>query len=516
MKTLLVGMHGLLFPHTECDLEILETLRNSKEDVFFLRCDLGLNSCSINLSNNLNTCAICQGRYLNALSVMEFPERKVLRLPKVPEDDPRLPKLRPDSIEDHQWLREYHFQEIPIGLGALSSWISFHKDHKPPLTTEARQMLVKMLQNAARVVIGFKALQAEQHFEKVVLHLGRFFDLRPIVEVCFQQGIAITTHTAGRSLDSYMFHPGGLIHHPKVFRETVEAYLPPPEAEEDFRAVGERYFQVKLNRKSESRVPIYTDKQELGRLPEGFNKKQKNIVIYDSSRDEIEAVDLHLPELRRHQTQAVKYIDEQLQDRDEVDVYWRVHPHMAGRDNTQLREIKEIEQELKKIKVIEADAEVDSYALLRSADVVFTFGSSVGFEGTYFGIPHLLLGGSVYQEFNLGSFAANYDELQHYLHNLDSIKVGDKEDAYRIAAFYLLRGTPFQYFSINEDGKELFFKGRRIPKSSLPKVLDNTYGGKVMNFMRYRLKVPYNKNPFFNLRKQILKGLGKMESQLPS
>jgi len=58
---------------------------------------------------------------------------------------------------------------------------------------------------------------------------------------------------------------------------------------------------------------------------------------------------------------------------------------------------------------------VDSYDIVSAADVVLTFGSTIGIEAAYYGKPSILLGRAVYEDLGSCYVPSSHDELMKLL-----------------------------------------------------------------------------------------------------
>ena len=90
-------------------------------------------------------------------------------------------------------------------------------------------------------------------------------------------------------------------------------------------------------------------------------------------------------------------------------LYLRVHPNLAGVDNRQTQQIAQLDSPL--MTVIPADDPTSTYALLRHADTVLSYGSTVGIEAVYWGIPSVLAGASFYRDLGGTYNPATHAEL---------------------------------------------------------------------------------------------------------
>ena len=81
-----------------------------------------------------------------------------------------------------------------------------------------------------------------------------------------------------------------------------------------------------------------------------------------------------------------------------VTIWIRVHPNLSGLSNAQTARLDALAaRALPNVRVIAAESDVDSYALVDAAELVITFGSTIGIEAVYWGAPVMLLGRATYE-----------------------------------------------------------------------------------------------------------------------
>ena len=81
--------------------------------------------------------------------------------------------------------------------------------------------------------------------------------------------------------------------------------------------------------------------------------------------------------------------------------YIRVHPNLKNIMYKYHTDIYLLESKYKNVRVIPADSEISTYALLENCNKIITFGSTVGIEATYWGKPSILIGKSMYMNLDV-------------------------------------------------------------------------------------------------------------------
>ena len=121
------------------------------------------------------------------------------------------------------------------------------------------------------------------------------------------------------------------------------------------------------------------------------------------------------------------------------------------------------------------ESEADSYTLLEKADVVVTFGSTIGAEASYYGKPTILLGHSWYEDLNVCYTPKTHAELVLLLNqNLQPLPVTGS-----IVYGYYMRNFGnnfFKHLSIDTDYRFRYKQKEIHPRnyfSELKRILGN-------------------------------------------
>jgi hypothetical protein len=187
----------------------------------------------------------------------------------------------------------------------------------------------------------------------------------------------------------------------------------------------------------------YVKSQKEGLLPSNWDKNKTNIVIFNSSDEEYQAIgDLWKNPIFTNQSEEIKRIVESVRCDGKIQVYLRVHPNLKNVKNRQLNDINSLKAE--NLTIIPADSSISTYALLFNAAKVITFGSTVGIEAAYWGIPSILAGPSYYK--NLGSTynPGSHEELMNMIYG--NLEPKSKEGALKYGYFINTFGIKFDYF----------------------------------------------------------------------
>lgn len=144
-------------------------------------------------------------------------------------------------------------------------------------------------------------------------------------------------------------------------------------------------------------------------------RAERLIVFFSSSGDEIAELDLDWRRYFGSQEAALQALADVCARNPDVALVVRTHPHMRLKpEDDRQRWIAAVER----IGVdlhIGPDSPADSYALMRAADRVITYGSTTGIESAYRGRPTAVMGPSAYQLLGCVTPVTSVDELNVWL-----------------------------------------------------------------------------------------------------
>ena len=179
-------------------------------------------------------------------------------------------------------------------------------------------------------------------------------------------------------------------------------------SEEEKIKIGSSFFLNRRNGKPTNDF-IYIDKQVKDLLPEGYDEKQRNFVIFNSSEDEIVSLggDWDEDNLFESQLEAVGFVLQHLPENSHL--FLRIHPNLKGLNaeyHTNLYKLHD-----KRLTIIPPESPVSSYALMDAAEKVLVMGSTMGVESCYWGKPVITLHKSEYYYLDVAYIPKSKDEL---------------------------------------------------------------------------------------------------------
>ena len=199
-----------------------------------------------------------------------------------------------------------------------------------------------------------------------------------------------------------------------------------------------------------------------GILPDGFDTAKHNIVVFNSSEDEMQAIAEWQTPLFANQNEVIVNLLAALKERPDVHIYVRMHPNLSVVDNTQTRELYALAQANLTI-LLPTDA-VDTYTLCDRADVVLTFASTIGIEATYWGTASVLYGRAFYEGEGAVYHPDTFAELCRML-TAPNLPPCTRDRALKYGLFVSTYGKPYTYARI-EGPKTAYVDGKKLRRFS--------------------------------------------------
>ena len=281
------------------------------------------------------------------------------------------------------------------GSGMGRSILQVHPDFNTPIRDDyvwPRRYIDAAVRSYAWVYDQTLALIRQRGIATLVVYNGRFTHDRAAAAAAEAAGVRVLYYDAG-GLDTGFDLTSSTTHDWAHLQERMLSLWDrwsSPEREE----IGTQWF---LNRQahSEPGIELFVGGQTIGHvgeLPDG----DQLVVFFSSSGDEIAELDLDWSEFLHSQEQALADLAAVCRARPGTHLVVRTHPHMRLKPADDLREWYDAVAAAEAEVHFDAASPVDSYALMRKADVVFTYGSTSGVEAAFIGRPVVVMGPSAY------------------------------------------------------------------------------------------------------------------------
>jgi hypothetical protein len=420
--------HGLV-------IEKLKEVCNSPEveNIVFISCATGLMPCYSNPKGKESLCQLCMFHTRVALKPYE---ERIKHVQIGPEANKLHESFKYGSVAD---IKKIEHRGVKIGLGAMSSYISTTRNIEPLMSTEFRRYVDAQLSYQVQLT-DVVYDQVEKHrINEIYFFNGRTSDTRPLYDIARLKEINFTSLELIReSNESYRVNefPNCLPHDISYHDKRITALWNKNANEQTIEEAAD-FFRKRREGQLVRDRKVYTKDQEEGKLPEGFDENQKNIVIYNSSQDEFVSLGDFIEDKSLYPVheEGLKALFEEFNGDESYHFYLRLHPNLREVKYTYHQRLKDLGERYANVTVIGADSDISSYSLLDKADQVITFGSTVGAEACFWRKPVILLAGSLYYYLDVAYIPKTKEEFFELIRS--DLAPRSKEDALKFGMYMM-------------------------------------------------------------------------------
>lgn len=474
MKVLFYEPYASFKPHFATALEIAENHLADGDEVLFVGCDANIYACDVNINHSFAKCLRCKSIKRQGHKLLSKKVQNLDELFLSAEDRNIIKKLKTEfeSLDD---LKAYRFCGYDIGYSVLSSLIWHYRN--PYINVKesgAAKHIKDLIQSAASSYLSIKNYINEHKPDRVYVFNGRLSLLRAVLRYCQSKNIECHVHERGSRYSKYAVYENDMPHSLKLTRDRIiKAWQ--KEKPEIRQRVGRNFFIDRAGGKQQSWIS-FTDGQDSNMLPSNWNKKKKNIVIYNSSEDEFAAVgDEWSFKLYKNQLDGINKILESFENETEFHFYLRVHPNLKGVNNDSTKGLFLIKQD--NFTLIPPDSPVSTYYLMHQADKILTFGSTAGVEATFWGKVSILLGPSFYKFLDVSYNPTNHEEVVRLIKT--ELIPKDKNQAIIYGYYMNSFGVDYEHYEPTNFTEGLF-KGKPLEKKGIRQMRSLNKGIKKM------------------------------------
>ncbi len=355
---------------------------------------------------------------------------------------PKEPLLIPEIL-NRSSIRAMKYRGADIGRAILQ----VHPDQETPIT-DLHLWQSRWVHTAARsfayVFDQTTELIVRDEITSVFVYNGRFLHDRAVAEAAQQLGIPTLNYDTGGADTDFDLTVDPTHDWSRLQERMVMLYEAWELSERD--EIGAGWFNQRANHTDEQNQ-AYTDAQEIGlsiEVPTG----KKMVVYFSSSGDEIVELDLNWDEYFGDQDGAIRALGTECRKQDDIFLVVRTHPHKRRKPRLDVAQWHETVKGVNPDLHLDEYSEIDSYALMRQADIVVTYGSTTGIEAAFAGRPVVVMGPSAYDELGAVRRVANPRELHDALAKPST---GNKKGAIAFGLMMQRRGFNYSNTSTNGD-----------------------------------------------------------------
>jgi hypothetical protein len=344
-------------------------------------------------------------------------------------------------------IRELTYRGAPLGRGVL---------HAPPSpetpSNDKHVWPKKYVERAARsfAYVYDQTMQVikDRGITSIYIYNGRFLHDSAVTAAALDSGLPILSYDTG-GLDTDFDLTIDETHDWSALQNRMKRMFEKwSELERD--EVARSWFEERIHHVDPANAQ-FTGGQQSGRSIE--RESDLPLVVYfSSSGDEIAELDLDWSEYFTDQPHALVTLAEMCRELD-YELVVRTHPHARIKPDKDNLDWDAAVTQAKPMLHIDQHSSVDSYALMREADAVVTYGSTTGVEAAYLGRPVIVMGPSAYDELGCAIRPRTSNELRSALAAIGRSGSQVSRAALPYGLMMKRRGFTFRYLTRTSEGK---------------------------------------------------------------
>lgn len=459
MNITLYGPYGWWSPHFETELELMELHLEKGDAVTYITCDAALCFCEINPKHDYLQCIGCFGRAREGIKRLSR-SVKVVRLSELIFQARRemaaLQKL-PKTFSSFDELYNLRFENFDIGAAVLSTLNTKLNDPEPDPSRHP-ELTWSILSSAFAAFVALDRYLCRKTCDVFYLFNGRFSNFRAALRACNKRHVRCLVHERGCDRSSYSLAENTMPHDPSNQKKSISAALARAKSPEQKKALAQQFYAERKEGKIANWVS-YTERQVRDSLPGSWLIAPVRIAAFSSTESEYACLrEFYRPGIYPSQAEGFETIIHDLAERNFTGVFAiRMHPNSAGTKADFTDKIRALPYPF--LCVIGPEEEIDSYALLKTAHKVLSFGSTIGIEAAYWGVPSIVARWAAYEDLGSTYSPVDHQQLMDLLMNpIDpkptegAIDFGFYSKNYGIRMRYI---TPIDAFSCKFKGAEV-------------------------------------------------------------
>ena len=445
----------------ETQLELMEDHAALGDQLSFISCDSKeVTHCECNeLFTRLN-CAMCKKRKQAGFRVLNRPVQEINLRDLIRQAESAAPfrSRIPTQFTNWQELKAFKYNDFDCGEAVLSSFISAVENTQPdPL--KYVDYVKRASETSVAIFAAIRFYLEHEKCDRMYLFNSRGANNRAVLRACQQKGVECVVYERGAHVNSYSLTYNTFPHDLHYLKNEVNRLWneAPDPVQRDL--AGNRFFENRQKGVLSFCDANFLKHQIENTLPAQWMESSERIAVFTHTESEYAAVgEYYKNRIYASQTEGLIRLIQSLEALQfEGSLAIRFHPNSH-------REGKEIVAVLAQhcpsfVILIEPNDQVDTYALLKTADKVISYGSTVGIEATYWGRPSILLGRSAYEDVDGTYNPKSHEELEILLKSKlePKLKLGALKYGHYMSTF----GTDFKYIRCTSP-YTCWFKGVRI------------------------------------------------------
>lgn len=335
-------------------------------------------------------------------------------------------------------IKNYEFYGANLGIGVASSYVSILGDDEPILNLKSR-LIKKLLFESAIAYQIVRKKNNNNYFSEFYTLNGRNYLDNAFVKASQNMSKKIFVYELGFNYSKY-----------ELFRYPLHSFLNISKEIDLYWGlagvnkvrIAEDFF-IKNQTGTDFNTPSFS-KQFQNNLIDIKTTKRK-IVYFTSSDDELAFIDdsEQAQPIFRKQKNLLDFLKNFAIENDNIQLVIRIHPNISSKS----KRLKSYWNDLQipGVIVYPSYSKINSYELIEWADVIVSYGSTIGFEATFLGKPSISAGSSYYRMLNCTYNPRNEDELRTLLNDA-SLRPMLKSKCLPYAYYLVSFGINYKYF----------------------------------------------------------------------
>jgi hypothetical protein len=418
------------------------------------------NVCYYNCHADTNVCKQCKRFSIYLLN--QLSKDKLIRLVPISNlidknlDYSILNNIQYKNISD---IKKIEYKQSKIGYAALSDYLSMSRNLFPLIDKEFIDFFNPLLVSAAKmtdaVLTAIKTLKPDI----IGIFNSRTIYSRPIADICKYYKIPFIAFEIGFDSDNFVLRKEFLncdVHDINYNNQLINKYWESADIPLEEKIKASSNFFMKRRQGIPCADKVYTSNQVSGLLPKDWDHTKQNIVIFNSSEDEMASLGEEYDKmfLFPSQYQGIKYIFDKFENHNDIHFYLRIHPNLKDIPYAYHKRLYDFDH-YNNVSIIPGDSEISTYTLIDNADKIITFGSTTGIEAAFVHKPVILLGYCLYSFLDVAYVAKSQEELEDLI-NVKQLPPKDNTGALKLA--YYRMNNEFDHLTLFTNHKKIKVK----------------------------------------------------------
>ena len=393
-------------------------IANEGHDVSLVYCDgKTICNCRDNMSSNPRICKLCN-KYRKIL-YEKLP--KSVKLIALSDYSSFLHTDYNVSFNSIAELKKLDYKGVKIGYAAFSSYLTQTRNLTPLLDDAFMNYFTLSLKTCCQYTDIVERIIEDTKPDMLACYNSRFIYARPVIDLAVKKEIPHISFedTFNTKSEKVKVSFNTVAHNVDEVTELIESYwnsarLP---VSEKIKMAEEFFYNRKHSIASGDK--LYVKDQSLGKLPSNLDRNNHNVLILNSSEDELASVgaEFENKSLFESQYAGIKHLISEFKDMEGFHFYLRVHPNLKNVHYKFHTALYDLFAEVKNFTIIPPDSPISTYSLIDNCNKVIVFGSTTGPEAVYWGKPTILLSYSLYSKLGICYVPTSKSELYQFILN---------------------------------------------------------------------------------------------------